>query len=1047
MRKRMHLGLLIFCVGTLFACSKDPKNQAEVRFEHSQKDMYELSTQIQLPERPLHLEDFLGFALNRNLDLMGLQMEYDIQQETTTAQKLGMLPGLTLNAEISRRSHEVGSTSKSLISGAQSNNASVSSEKVANRRDLSFAWSMLDFGLSYYRSRQELSRGFILQERYKRLRQNLILDVLQAYWKAIISQKAVKGAESIIKLAKERQKSLKRQIESQTISEIQGLENEERLIEMQIRTQTFRSDLESSKAELASLLGLSPGSNFNIASVELDKLNVPDLDINDLEETALVSRPELYIQDYEKKIAADEVKSTIVSMFPNAQLFGNTVYDRNRFLVTKNWFTMGTRAAYDLLAMPRYVRTKKAAEKRLEMAERGRLSISVGVLAQVHLAHLAYLNAISQHSLSNDLYSVKKRLLEAVKKGEILGQFGGAEILRLEAETLFAKVSAVTAYAEMQIALERVNNSIGKSLFYSHLNINEIEASTLGLLDEGKGKAPEKQEKVQAIPEEAIQEREEEEEEEKAAEAPAGLKEEEDADEIPEELLEEKEKAAVKKKKREELPEPPKIYEGYLRGWIRGYSADEEWEDVEVELGTENADEEYEFYEEEQLEKEEQKHELPEPAKPKKEVEVVYLQTPQLRRGIEEKLRRDVQPKAGNAGRLDRLRTVLEGFIDSIVIREELEEAKPVRTFKPMKREEILAYLSEDDADEWISDEIIDKANRRASLAKMLSPEEILNIIEEDTADIPLEGELLARLIQEKPANDKAARLALRTAYEADRIREFMNRGENQLVEEIKEEPIEEVLEEVLSEPAIEEVKRKPTLVEGLVLGMQEFFKNLRADAQARHKSIQEAKSLAEKKAEEERRMKELESTWRELSPEEIHSMIEEGHADAELSVAQEWDLAGEALRQEINYGLNYSEVLKEREAERLRNEAAVNSEKVAFEESVQEYLLEDESDEKLPESQFYIASAENRAEEHSTAVWNISWVESLEERVEHISLQTFKNPDKANLEDISDLVSEDNADEEINSEQLSQILAEWGKAEGLVQEDNSDEEMQEMER
>lgn len=1017
--RRSHIGLLVLCIGTMAACSKAPENQREVRFENSQKDMNELNSKIRLPERDLQLEDFLAYALNRNLDLMGLRMEYDIQQEVLTGQKLGMLPGLTYNAELSRRSHESGSTSKSLITGLQSNNPSTSSEQMTNRKDLSFAWSLVDFGVSYYRSRQEFSRGLILQERYKRLRQNLVLDVIQAYWKAVISQKAAKGAESIVNLAKERQESLKRQIESQTISEIQGLENEERLIEMQIRLQTFQSDLESAKSELASLLGLPPGVAFNIAEADLQDPKLPDLIIEDLEETALLSRPELYIQDLEKRVAADEVKAAMVSMFPNAQLFANGVYDRNKFLVQKTWYTMGARAAYDLLAIPRYKKLHKIAEQRLDMTERGRLSISVGVLAQVHLAYLAYLNTISQHALSNDLYSVKTRLLDAVKKGERLGQFGGAELLRLEAEALFAKVNAVTAYAEMQIALERVNNSIGKSLFYSHIKLADIDASPIGLFDLEEEKEEEKQEFIEAVPEEAIKDKEEEEELE------AGLSIEKGGEslgtsaasdeESEKELIEEKEK------RREELPEPSKVFSDYLRGWVRGYSADEEWEDVEPELGTATSDEEYEFYEEKLIKEEKEKQELPEPAKPEKEVEFVFRDTAKPRRASGDRLERDKLLDNAERSRLVRLRKLLD-MIDVTTYKEEEKELVLERTIDLLNSQEIIAYLSEDDADEWATDAVLEQSERRYRFTNQMSKEQILESIDTDQSDIILDGELLAKLIEERPANDVVAREELRLALESDRIREFMRVKQIELAEEIKALEKEEKQTAIVPELEREEkpiFKEKTiSVVKGITRGMKKLFEGFKNEPTDKKVAENE---LAVSRVESDKRRRVIQ----ELSNEEIKQMLSEDAGDEEIEQDLESDIAAEALDLEVSLGMQVSELKEQRLAEILKKKTDLNNAAIEFENLLRLIVKDEAEADVVPVDIFGSAREERRAEAHVSEVYEISWLEDEEERVESIEIETSMNELALTYDDISDLVTEDNADESVSDALFEQSIAE----------------------
>ena len=734
MKRRGHLCVILLSISILSGCAKNANELAKIRIENTHKDFTTFSLSPKLPDRALSLEDLIAFALHRNLDLLALNAEYAIQHETATGEKLAMLPNLTINSEWSQRSNESASKAKSLVTGLTSTGSSTSSTRSTTRRDFSVVWGLLDFGLSYYRSRQEENRGLIIKQRIERLRQNLILDIIQAYWKAVITQKAVKGASSIIAIAKERQKDLQRRLEKQTVSEIQGLENEERLIEMQIRLQTFQSDLHSAKAELASLLGLTPNSDIALQDTVLKPISEIDLRVEELEETALLNRPELFIQDLEGKLNADEIRATMLSYFPNPSLFSTYNYDRNRFLVNKTWLTMGVRAAWNLLSFPRYQQEKKIAKERVIQNEKSRQSLSIGILTQVRLAYLIHQNAKAQHKLSQDLYIVKSRLLKAVKKGERLGEYGGAETLELEAEALFSKINSLTSYAEMYISLERINNSIGKPLYFSNLNLENIITNKIGLekpLETKKDHTP-TEEHAKAPEEMAILPKTSEEEQQQGKES-TGKETQEDAD-----------------NKQKKLPSRK----------LEGYTADEELEgtlegDLSHSADEELSEEDIEKIRKSQKEKEQKKQQ---PGESREKIRIVLNnKKDSLEHRVNNIATHILKNMPENPiSSPHRKKETLLSYLDIQMPPDKNieEKEKP-----PPKKKNILAFLREDNSDEILTEELLESLLENKQKKKPLSKKEILAQIHEDLADEEITISLVQKIFKERLFNQQVAEI------------------------------------------------------------------------------------------------------------------------------------------------------------------------------------------------------------------------------------------------------------------------------------------------
>jgi outer membrane protein TolC len=403
----------------------------------------------------------------QNFDVRMREQEYQVQKEAASGERLNMLPSLVAGSDVTARDEYYSVASKNTVTGAETVPQSISSEKESRALNFEMAWGVLDFGLTYYRARQADSRRLIAMQDFTRLKQNVILEITSAYWKAIVAKSAKSDAEAVLVKVEKRQASLEKQISNRTIPEIEGLSNKKLLLEMRIKLQNYERELRRSKAKLAALVGMPPDADFVLAEAKLSEDMGNVWEVKQLEETALHSRPELFSQDLRGEIASDEVRAAILRMFPNARLFGRYDYDANRFLLHNDWYSIGMRATWDLLRLPSLWAKKDSAQAAEKGVYQARLSLSVGILAQVHLAYLNLMDAKNHYKLAAELEKVKLRLLEAGRKEQKSGEYDSEDVLKLEAEALFARVYKMTTYSEFQVALERLGNTIGKPLAFS----------------------------------------------------------------------------------------------------------------------------------------------------------------------------------------------------------------------------------------------------------------------------------------------------------------------------------------------------------------------------------------------------------------------------------------------------------------------------------------------------------------------------------------------------------------------------------------------------
>jgi outer membrane protein TolC len=427
---------------------------------------------------PLTLEDIYDIASARNLNILVKELEYQIQTELVTRERFSMLPDIRAHFDSLIRNRNTASFSQSLIPGVPPAPLSISSQKHQWRWDYAVVWNYVDFGLAFLRSRQEYNRAVKLQFEYKRLQQNLFVDITRQYWKALTAKLAREKSKTILEKARIQQAAVQKQLAAKIISEIQGLRSEGQLITFQAQFQFYDKEYHTALSELGLLMGLPPCVEFELADVISFGLDACLEDICELETLALYNRPELYSDDAEELIQRDEARVAVLQMYPGVDLFAGHNHDSNKFLLFGHWIQAGTRAAYNLLDWPRHLQESRAASGRVLLAKNNRVLMSVSVMAQVHLAHSIYQDNQETYALAKTLEDVNRRLLKAAQSEQREGKLHEADVLKYEIELLESEIDTLKQYGELQNSLEQLNNAMGLPLYY-------VNSREYGILEEG----------------------------------------------------------------------------------------------------------------------------------------------------------------------------------------------------------------------------------------------------------------------------------------------------------------------------------------------------------------------------------------------------------------------------------------------------------------------------------------------------------------------------------------------------------------------------------
>ena len=447
----------------LTGCSLQPKklDKGSV-WEEAQSDIKDLSDNQEAIEHPVTLYEAMARAIKYNRENRLKMMQSALAMKQRDLSAFDLLPDLTATAGYIGRDNVSASSSESYATGEESLEASTSQDKRRRTSDASFTWSVLDFGLSYVRAKQESDRYLMTREVERKTVQNIVSDVRVAWWQALSAQRMLSRIDPLMKRV-EKALDVSRQIEKQRLdAPLKALTYQRGLLDMMRTLEILRKDLNQAKPRLASLMGLSYRYGFTLADPEKEDL-MPhlDWDVTLMEKIALLSRPELMESRYQNRITSEQTRVAILGLLPNIDLNAGWNWDSNSYLINNSWMGYGSQISWNLMQIfraPAALRTAKAEE---EVTRQRRLAMSMTVLMQVHLSKANYLQSARQFSIEDMAFSVEDRILKQTLSASATNTQGKQILIREQLNHLLAGVRRDKTYADLQNNFGRILVSMG----------------------------------------------------------------------------------------------------------------------------------------------------------------------------------------------------------------------------------------------------------------------------------------------------------------------------------------------------------------------------------------------------------------------------------------------------------------------------------------------------------------------------------------------------------------------------------------------------------
>jgi outer membrane protein len=414
---------------------------------------------------PITFYEAAARALKYNLDYRLKLMESALAANLRDVSSYEMLPRLVVSAGYSGRNNDSGGTSIGIVDRQESLRPSTSEERYRDVDSLGLTWSLLDFGVAYYRNQQKIDQVQMAEERRRKVAQNVLQDVRNAYWRALAAQRLVPEVDRLLVRTNQALASA-REAEAKSLAPRQELLAYQRaLLDAVYLLTVRRQDLEFAQAELRALMSLPPGTPMRLADVAEPDLPRPTTDMSRLEQLALHQRPEIMEEWYRKRVDDNDLNIAKAQLWPNVSVTAGLNYDSNKYLYNNHWNDTGIQVSMNLLRLLQLPSLNRSQDAQRNTDDMRRIALSMAVLTQVRVGALRYQLASEEVRFADESLRVDKNLLDYAEAAHTTSIGSQLEVIRAQSRYLLSRYQREAAYSDAQATWGRLYNSIGLDVF------------------------------------------------------------------------------------------------------------------------------------------------------------------------------------------------------------------------------------------------------------------------------------------------------------------------------------------------------------------------------------------------------------------------------------------------------------------------------------------------------------------------------------------------------------------------------------------------------
>ncbi len=464
LRSVSWMAVALAAVLSLSGCLVKPHalNKEEIQ-ARAVKDFQAISSIEEPLTGPIDLYEALARAVKYNLDAKVKAMQVQLAHQQLNIAHYSLLPQVSANAGFDGRNNFSGGVGQSIVTGRQAVEPFTSAEKNIMSGNLALSWDVLDFGLSFVRAQQAADNVMIAEEEKRRIAVRLVQEVRSAYWRAVSAERVLPRIQflndSVAKALDNAQQIVDRKLQAP----LTPLNYQRDLLNIQREVRRLFRELSTAKTQLASMMGVSPGTPFKLV-IPPSETGVPtvNLDSQKMEEQALLLRPELRAIDYKKRINAKEAKAVFLELFPSLKVSFGGYYNSNSFLFYQNWLTYAAQVSWNLLSVFRTPAKLKAIDAHGQMLDAQSLALSLSILTEVHVGAVQFVQAKEEYQDARNYQRAQNAIVEHTTNLWLTQRTNDLTLIRERVNAVAADVRLDTARSGLESAYATLMASQGE---------------------------------------------------------------------------------------------------------------------------------------------------------------------------------------------------------------------------------------------------------------------------------------------------------------------------------------------------------------------------------------------------------------------------------------------------------------------------------------------------------------------------------------------------------------------------------------------------------
>lgn len=325
------------------------------------------------------------------------------------------------------------------------------------------SWDLLEIGLSGFKANRRAINAYSEGEQNQYLCNKLMVDVENAYWRAVAFEEAEKKSDWLKSRVTYALDLSQKRAKDNPDTKLQELMFQRELIDINRWYQSLYRSLISAKPDLARLMNLPAGTEFDLQSTRLpdDLEGLAEKDVVSLIADAYKNRPEIRQSLYKADLTKLKNKEDLWRHLPAMRFFIGGNNNSNGFILNQNYASAGASLSWDLLRFGRIGETKRNGKIALANEKRQTEILASAIMAQVMIARE------QMHKLSYDLMlswkalSVQGEITEDLNQDVKSGKKPETFLVKEELMRELSFIREQMARAELHTSKARLQQSVG----------------------------------------------------------------------------------------------------------------------------------------------------------------------------------------------------------------------------------------------------------------------------------------------------------------------------------------------------------------------------------------------------------------------------------------------------------------------------------------------------------------------------------------------------------------------------------------------------------